>query len=1178
MIGTTAEAFLPPMASSMRIRFRDPETGEDPMADEVETEGSSGLSSDGGYDSELESMTGKGIKHLCSELLELKKTSDEDFQRNVYSNYSTFIRIFEEAGSVETDLMELKQHVLTQRKLVSDLINSFNLEILSDSMVNEAEGTEDLDSCSPDRFGTDMYGTLDTLDILLSEKQLEEALIVLEVENKTLQEIGKEDLLSPVIMSYISAISDRRDRIIEQFACLAGHPRVAEPELQKALSGLCRLGESQQANFLLLKHYHSHLANYMKELECSERDLHAMNIRELAKIVFSVISQAARSFVMLHGEVSPCTSELMQWAGEEIKMFNDKFDKYLRSISELSGGLYLAVDAVNTAFSLSSSLKTRGVFLQPDLMKLIRPCVEEVLQMHVNRFRNVVRIWTTTDTWVLGKFFLPGKLRNKTSLADIEYCLLSSSGRKFITLMQVIVDDTSSLVNLQMESPILQGLADLFNEYMHALQRAIPDRENAVENGFQIISSAHALTQQLSLLVNSMNLVDLFSVIAASVYEDTKPLNNVPFLELAGHSSWKELDALILSVQEAADQLWCYFCHQFVSEVMSTGQHESTPSLESCAHGQWVPSLKEDQMPSFAFQALFQRLRQLEDLSKSIFIGKDGLVHKLLKDLMEAVIVWLSNNQEFWENTEKCPDTQKLSFVEQVRLDIHFLVEIAQLKGYCSVDLMATAMNIIAQLSGTSAALESDSNSAVPDDRWTSNAAKLAIEKLLAVQDAEPQPKEEVATIFPEYLSAQKYEDTRQSDGDDGIGSLEDSADHLDGEFDGFAEEDITKLHRNESLEFKPHERLVDLNDEDSRGNKNEDDATGNSEDTADKLDGEFSGLAEEEKIKLLQNKNSESKPFEVPTSDSGIVDLDDEGSRGHKNGDDATGTSEDSTDLLDGQFNDMAEEDITNMLVDKSFESKFVESSTNDISIVDSDDANCLGPAIQHVDMEDEQETNGIIEPDKSRGLDDTEKPDDDSMIIHEVDSVEKLDDCVAVLSQSVTDKLKDVAELEDLGAQSKFLEVPDKLEAAMACLSDSAGTAIVVDIKEIELYPENRPAVLQSGDTGSSIHKGDTSYSATLEDLIQADLQRSADEKNAGQILDYEKELPAEKAEEVVLLDKSSETEGRDASLVADNGSSYRDLVQLRGRTGWSRNIKPLDNLKRNRNDSRTPRPRWQ
>lgn len=34
----------------------------------------------------------QGIHHLCSELLELKAESDEDFQMNVLSNYTAFLK------------------------------------------------------------------------------------------------------------------------------------------------------------------------------------------------------------------------------------------------------------------------------------------------------------------------------------------------------------------------------------------------------------------------------------------------------------------------------------------------------------------------------------------------------------------------------------------------------------------------------------------------------------------------------------------------------------------------------------------------------------------------------------------------------------------------------------------------------------------------------------------------------------------------------------------------------------------------------------------------------------------------------------------------------------------------------------------------------------------------------
>jgi len=34
----------------------------------------------------------QGIQHLCSELLEIKKASEQDFSANVYLSYLSFIR------------------------------------------------------------------------------------------------------------------------------------------------------------------------------------------------------------------------------------------------------------------------------------------------------------------------------------------------------------------------------------------------------------------------------------------------------------------------------------------------------------------------------------------------------------------------------------------------------------------------------------------------------------------------------------------------------------------------------------------------------------------------------------------------------------------------------------------------------------------------------------------------------------------------------------------------------------------------------------------------------------------------------------------------------------------------------------------------------------------------------
>ena len=87
---------------------------------------------------------------------------------------------------------------------------------------------------------------------------------------------------------------------------------------------------------------------------------------------------------MLHGEAFPYASELIQRACEETKVFAVCFNKYVKSISEINGRLSTVVEAVQFAMLFCSLLETQKLELWPQLIKNICPCVEEVLQIHID--------------------------------------------------------------------------------------------------------------------------------------------------------------------------------------------------------------------------------------------------------------------------------------------------------------------------------------------------------------------------------------------------------------------------------------------------------------------------------------------------------------------------------------------------------------------------------------------------------------------------------------------------------------------------------------------------------------------------------------------------------------------------------------------------------------------------
>ncbi|KAM3731137.1 hypothetical protein ACB098_12G139800 [Castanea mollissima] len=478
------------------------------------------VSTDRDDDDELQSMTGKGIMHLCSELIELKAASNEEFQRNIISNYSAFVRVFEEIEGVENELVKLKNHALTQIKLVKELPSEL------DALINDVS---------------------ETLDLLLSENKIDEALDIMDLEDENFQRLKFEGSTpSDVLMLYNSVICERKAMLTHQLTLVAENPRTAAPELQMALDGLCRLGDSHLATRLLLEYYHLRIATGVHDLWCSKTYLYGLYIRELAKFVFSMISQASRSFIMLHGEAFPYASELIQWACEETKVFAVCFNKYVKPISEINGRLSTVVEAVQFAMLFCSLLETQKLELWPHLIENIRPCVEEILQKHIEHYKKVIGIFAATDSWVLGRYLVSGIVNEGCSSMAVwqqpEYCLLTSSSRKFVTLLQAIIEDVSPLVALQMEGSILSGLTNLFVEYTIILERAITCEKLL-------------LKKMVSILVNLSTLEQFFSIIIEDIFGSISHINSEPVRSHLVGGQLEELDSCILFIQEASSQL-----------------------------------------------------------------------------------------------------------------------------------------------------------------------------------------------------------------------------------------------------------------------------------------------------------------------------------------------------------------------------------------------------------------------------------------------------------------------------------------------------------------------------------------------------------------------------------------------------------------------------------------------
>ncbi|KAF5930506.1 hypothetical protein HYC85_031379 [Camellia sinensis] len=724
-------------SSTLRFRFRDHQQ-QPQMADGDGDDHTSpdtwSISSDGDDEVEIESMTGKGIKHLCSELLELKRISDEDFHKNIFSNYSAFLRIFKELEGMEKELMQLKQHVSTQKRLVKELVDGICLKVLSnetvDLIIEEPIRVEPSPQSILESHADDVS---EALDILLSERRLDEALAILELEDGVFQGMQLQEKFPLNVLTYYnSAISERRAKIADQLKLVAGNPRVSAPELLKALVGLCRLGDSHPATQLLVKYYHSRIASGICDLQHSKSG-NGSFIHEVAKLVFSMISQAAMSFLVLYGETSSYSSEFMQWACEETELFAASFNKYVRSISEISGGLVTIVEAVQSALSYCSLLETQKVVLHPCLVKHIRPCVEDVLQIHIDHFKKVIQIFTSTDAWVVDKYLLSGILSEGCSSVVIgqqpEYCLLTNSGRKFVTLLQVylaITKDISPLVAFQMEAVILKGLMALFTEYLAILESVLTGKAHGLERGGRGGNSAESLEQQVSVVANLSTLVRLFSSIIKSVF---KGINHLDF----------EVHNFMLYIQEASDRIRAHFCQQFICKIMYGSGCRL--SQETWVGGQRDSDTSEDMMPSVVFQGVFLELRKLEKLAEGNFVEVDGLP-ELMRELIEAIFISISNNEELWTTTKEDLAVQRCENFKQFVLDMQFLVEIAREGGYFTNNILTASLALISHMESIFLSAGLDPRRDMIDEGWAINSAKEALQKLREIKETKPSPKE----------------------------------------------------------------------------------------------------------------------------------------------------------------------------------------------------------------------------------------------------------------------------------------------------------------------------------------------------------------------------------------------------------------------------------------------------
>ncbi|KAG2256729.1 hypothetical protein Bca52824_076023 [Brassica carinata] len=701
-------------------------------------------------DSVHQSLTEKGIRKLCCELLDLKDAV-ENMCGDMRTKYLAFLRISEEAVEMEHELVELRKHISSQGILVQDLMSGLGREMdewkQSAGDADDSDSFEDNDPLFPNEITDPKSEFLEKIDILLAEHKVDEALEAMDTEERNNQELkGTGDT-----SSYKSAFMERKAVLEDQLLRIAKQPSVSVSELKHALNGLIKLGKGPSAHQLLLKFYATSLHRRIEAFLPSCSTCPNTFPATLSKLVFSNISLAAKESAALFGDDdNPAYSnKVVQWAEREVE-YLVRLVKENAAPSETVYALRAASVCLQDCLNYCKVLEPQGLILSKLFLVLFRPYVEEVLELNFRRARKVIFDLNETDEGLESSSDFVAVLSEFAIASDTT---MTDCSIRFMQIVQDILEQLTHVAVLHFGESVLARVLQLYDKYIDFLIKALPG--HADEDGLPelqdhtILTRAETDSEQLALLGAAFTILDeLLPKSLVKVWKlevengggdgggDSSNSSSSPSLI---SSSAPELKEWKRHMVQSFDKLRNYFCLQFVLSFIYS--REGLTRLDALIYLTETPD--DLHLPSLPFQALFSKLQQLAIIAGDVLLGKEKLQKILLARLTETVIIWLSNEQEFWSAFEDESTPLQPSGLQQLILDMNFTVEIARFAGYPFKVVQNHASVVINRAINIFSSRGINPQSSLPKAEWFTEAAKSAINRLLMGSDEPSEAEEE---------------------------------------------------------------------------------------------------------------------------------------------------------------------------------------------------------------------------------------------------------------------------------------------------------------------------------------------------------------------------------------------------------------------------------------------------
>ncbi|KAM5566613.1 exocyst complex component EXO84A [Rosa sericea] len=712
-----------------------------PLKDRLKSFKSTHFEPDDFVTAKCHAMTEKEVKNLCSYLLELKRASAEEMRKSVYANYSAFIRTSKEIIDLEGQLLSMRNLLSTQAALVHGLSEG----VLVDSMSASHDDYDDEDTSDENRplSETEKWFAefLDTLEVLLAERRVNEAMAALDEGERTVYKaVDKRTITRAAFLSFQTTINGQRQRLVDQIAETMLQPSIGADELRSAVVALKKLGDGPRAHTLLLRSHCQKLQSNMKNLNSSTTSYGGAYITTLSQILFRFIAQAASDSLAVFSEDHAYTSELVTWAVKQTEAYALLLKRHVLASAAAAGSLSVAAECVHICLGHCSLLEARGLCLSPVLLRLFRPFVEQALSCNLRRIEQSSCALAVADDWFLLHPTIGTRpLGSASSLPSLSanQPKLSSSAHRFNAMVQELLEDVAPLETLQLDGPALEGVLQVFNSYVNLLIHALPGAVESEEEVPIIVSMAETEAQQMALLANASLLADELLPRAG--------MKLLPFQQGQTNRSMPEMTPRRGSdkqsrvpdpgrewkrrLQRSVEQLRDSFCRLHALDLIFTedGDTRLNAQMYTCMD----ESVEPEWFPSPILQELFAKLTRMANIATDMFVGRERFATILLMRLTETVILWLSDDQNFWAEIEEGPRPLGPLGLQQFYLDMQFVLLFASQGRYLSRHLHQVIKNIIARAIEAVHATGIDPYSVLPEDDWFAEVAQIAIKMLI---------------------------------------------------------------------------------------------------------------------------------------------------------------------------------------------------------------------------------------------------------------------------------------------------------------------------------------------------------------------------------------------------------------------------------------------------------------